>query len=150
MKKLLTILLSVLSTLLLSGCTLINAFSSEYIDFSRLEISDIKHIYIVAYGSRYKDYTKMAELTYDDIETLLPLLNQVELAGEATDEFQNVPAMYWQMYRIELENGREFDFAANKNYYAVNMAGYVADENIGNEILLQSREWCKKYFPEDY
>lgn len=149
MKKSIITLLSVLSTFFLFGCAQINIFNSEYIDFSRLTVSDIKRVYIFSYGNRYRDFTKLAELTYDDIESLIPLLNQVELTGEPSEEFQDVPAMYWEMYRIELESGQEFDFAANKSYYVIDMNGYAADETVGNEIFLQSREWCRKYFPED-
>jgi len=150
LKKFVITFLLILNILFLFGCAGINGLNSKHTDFSRLDISDIKRVYIFSCGNRYRDSTKLAELTYDDVESLIALLNQVELTGNPTEEFQDSPGMYWEMYRIELYNGQEFDFAANKNYYVINMNGYVADESVGNEIFLQNREWCKKYFPEDY
>lgn len=149
LKKIVIALVSALSVFFLFGCAQISSLNTDHINFSKLTVDRVKRVYIVAYGSRYRDTLTLAELTYDDIDSLIPLLNQVELTGELTEEFKDVPAMYWYMYRIELYNGQEFDFAANKNYYVLNMQGYAAEEETGNQILLQYRELCKKYFPED-
>jgi len=159
MKKSIVILLSVSIMFFLLGCSLKDESKTDIqekpdpkeIDFEGLETSQVKRVYIVFPWSFYGAApTKWAELTYDDMDSLVALLNQVELTGEPSDKFTDATGTDWHMYRIELYNGQEFDFANDNRYYVIDMNGYDADADVGSELRSQYYDWTKKYFPDDY
>lgn len=156
MKKFIIILLSVFAILFLFGCSL--RYESEAgspetldpmsIDFQRITTAQVERVYIVYHHSFYHNPTKWAELTYDDMDSLTALLNQVELIGEPSDKFTDKTGQNWHMYRIELYNEQEFDFASDDYWYVIDSKGYEGAEDIGLEFLNQYYDWCEKYFPE--
>lgn len=148
LKKLIVILLSVLSMFFLFGCGLYEDSDPKSIDFEGLTASQIKRVYIFSSQNRYSDIRKLSELTDEDINSLVLHLNLVEL-GEATDQYRQVTEMYWEMYRIELTDGRRFDFSADHHFYVIDGIGYAARPDLGSEIYKQYLEWDKEYFPEN-
>lgn len=159
MKKFIILSLSVFSIIFLFGCGLRDESESGIqkepdprdIAFQELTTAQVKRVYIVAYnGCLGGNPQKLAELTYDDMDSLTALLNQVELTGEPSDSFTDITGMYWEMYRIELENGQEFDFAAHPEFYVIDLKGFEANKELGTEIFRQYHDWNRKYFPEDY
>ncbi|MCD7835846.1 MAG: hypothetical protein LUG83_04225 [Lachnospiraceae bacterium] len=158
MNKFVIICLTIFSSIFLFGCSLRVESESDSetepdpkaIDFQSLTTSQVNRVYIVSYMNKRRDLVKLAELTYDDIDALVELLNQIELNGEASDRFTDVTGMYWHMYRIELDNGQEFDFAADNHFYVIDLKGFDADAETGSAILRQYGAWSEEYFPEDY
>ncbi|MCD7835845.1 MAG: hypothetical protein LUG83_04220 [Lachnospiraceae bacterium] len=149
MKKI-TILFSILCMLLLSGCGLGGENASENIDFKGLTASQVKRVYIFSSANRGSDTRKLAELSEEDINSLVLHLNLVELSGDATEHYKQVTEMYWEMYRIELTDGQKFDFAADNHFYVIDGNGYEARTDLGSEIYKQYLEWDEEYFPENY
>lgn len=145
MKKYIILLMSIFSMLFLFGCGQKEAGPKD-IDFQGLTASQIKRVYIFSYGNRYSDIRKMAELTDDDINSLVLHLNLVELSDGPTDHFRQVT----EMYRIELTDGQKFDFAADNHFYVIDGKGYAARADLGSEFYKQYHEWDEEYFPENY
>lgn len=158
MKKFVIILLSMFSILFLFACGAAEENATDIqrepapkeIDFQELTTAQVKRVYIVANRSFYRIPIKWAEMTYDDMDSLVALLNQVVPVGEASDRFTDKTGSDWHMYRIELYNGQEFDFACDDDYYVIDLKGYDGDSEIGMELFRQYHGWCEKYFPEDY
>lgn len=149
MKKYIIVLISIISMCFLSGCSL-NGKSDSDIDFKGLTASQVKRVYIFSSENRYSDIRKLAELSDEDINTLVLHLNLVELSGEPTDQYKQVTEMYWEMYRVELTDGRKFDFSADNHFYVIDGKGYAARSDLGSEIFKQYHEWDEEYFPENY
>lgn len=152
MKRFIIILLSVLSIFFIFGLFLFfnKKTDSNDIDFQNLTASQIKRVYIFSYENRYSDIRKLAELSDEDINSLVLLLNLVEASGEPTDQYKQVTEMYWEMYRIELTDGRKFDFAADEHFYVIDCEGYAARSDLGSEIYKEYHKWNEEYFPENY
>jgi len=150
LKRFIVVLILIFGMCSLSECSLNNDSSSKDIDFEELTASQIKRVYLFSYENRYSDIRKMAELSDEDINSLVLHLNLVELSGEPTDQYKQVTEMYWEMYRIELTDGRRFDFSADNHFYVIDCEGYAARADLGSEFYKQYHEWDREYFPENY
>ena len=150
MKKCLALVLFL--CLLLTGCGKEKELDPKDIDFKNITREDIKKVYIVASHNFYRNPRVMAELMDEEIDELIPLLNKIELKGEASDRFTDIAGVWWDKYVIKLNNGQEFDFAFGgyPYFYVINRQGFDADEEVGRALNSTYFEWDEEYFPLDY
>lgn len=89
-------------------------FGDFNLGFSALQVSDVTEILLYSKD----DPTKTVPLSDADVETLLEKLRQVEVGSrilpEAMPGFQENPV---KKFRISLQNGTVFDFAASGQWY---------------------------------
>lgn len=103
--------------------------------FKNLEVSQIERI--VLYSFRGGENGEKVELPEEEIPGLVALLNQVRITGGGSEEFKNLTGGGpYRMFRIELTDGRSFEFAAGSSHYIINgdIAYETEDYELSKEI----------------
>lgn len=119
--------------------------SRDHINFAKLDMSQIDSVLLYSYSKQ------TVILSEREAEELIPLLNKVELAGEWTQEFRDeYVGVHSYMFRINLRNGKSFDFSACTPFYIIDgERGYkVGDEDFDACYELDNKylELVDKYF----
>ncbi len=110
--------------------------SRDHINFAELDLSNVDSIAVYSYSG------EEVILSEEEVNELLPLLNQVELVGEWSQEFRDYVGGTNYMFQINLINGKSFGFAADIFYIIDGERGYKVEES--NRHV--SYELSQKYF----
>ena len=118
--------------------------SRDHINFAELDLSKVDSIAVYSYSK------EQVILSEEEMSELLPLLKQVELVGEWTQEFRDYDGSKYYMYQINLINGKSFDFAASMPFYIIDgERGYKVEEtdyDACNELSQKYFEFVDQYF----
>ena len=112
--------------------------SRDHINFAKLDLAQLDSIVVCSYSM------EQVILSEEEVTELLPLLNQVELVGEWSQEFLDYVGGPNYMFQINLINGKSFGFASSVPFYVIDgERGYKVIKDADHDVCYALNQ---KYF----
>ena len=111
---------------------------------STLPVSEVKNVVLYSIAG-----AKQQELSESEKSEVLDALAKVEWSETGSQSYLNHDGGLALMFRLELENGQEIDFAACNPFYIIDAMGYKAEYKICDAISDLYWQLVAEHFPEN-